>query len=55
MKMLASINTKGISRTYMGLLQMGELKRRRQAPLRRRNRARENDALQRELRLTDGD
>ena len=36
-------------RVYLGLLNVAELKRGRQATLRRRNRAREADALQREV------
>jgi hypothetical protein len=47
--MLAWPNTKRLSRVYLGLMDMQELKRRRKAPLRRRNRARENDVLRREL------
>lgn len=47
--MLAWPNTKRFSRVYLGLLNVQEMKRGRQAALRRRNRAREADRLQREL------
>lgn len=47
--MLASIMIKGTSGRYINYLQLGELKRGRQAALRRRNRAREADRLQRKL------
>lgn len=49
MKMLASIKIKGISGRYINYLKLGELKRRRQAALRRRNRAREAEAVRREV------
>lgn len=53
MKMLAWPNTKRSSRVYLGLLYVQQLKRGRQAALRRRNRAREDDALRRELARDD--
>lgn len=47
--MLAWPNTKRLSRVYLGLIHASETKRRRQAPLRRRNRAREAEELRREV------
>lgn len=47
--MLASIKIKGISARYINYLKLGELKRGRQAALRRRNRAREGSTLYRDL------
>lgn len=49
MKMLADIKIKGISGRYINYLQLGDLKRGRQAALRRRNRAREAEAVRREV------
>lgn len=51
MKMLAWPNGKRRCgfRVYIGLIHMQETKRRRKAPLRRRNRAREDSTLYRDL------
>lgn len=53
MKMLASIKIKGISGRYINYLKLGELKRRHQAALRRRNRARETERVRREVDVVE--
>lgn len=49
MRMLASAPVKGWSDRYLNLLKIGELKRRSQASLRRRQRAREAAQVRREI------